>query len=136
MTHRAHPISNPPPHRRIVWAQRADRALAQPALAWWAKSGPCAAAYALGVFASSLPAFTVLVARPSVTVAPAMLVFAAPVWIAFVYLARWMTWVDRSLVGRATDASAACSPTEAKDQVESGEAPTAEPALRSCIAGR
>src|ERR1700761_5575998 len=97
MTHSTHPIGNAPPYGPTAWAHNGDRALARARLRRRARSGPCAAVYALGILGSSVPAFTVLVVRASLPLTPATLLLAALAWLAFVYLARWMTWVDRSL---------------------------------------
>jgi hypothetical protein len=112
MTHSAHPIGNAPPYSPIAWARNGDRALARARLRRWARSGPCAAVYALGILGSSVPAFTVLVVRASLTVTPATLLFAALAWLAFVHLARWMTWVDRGL--------AACWAECNRDRLDAG----------------
>jgi hypothetical protein len=55
--------------------------------------------YAGAVLMWSLAAFTILVAGVSVTASLLILIVGVFVWVGFVYVVRWTTWVDRRLAG-------------------------------------
>jgi hypothetical protein len=55
--------------------------------------------YAGAVFVWSIAAFTILVTGVSVTASLFLLVIGIFVWVGFVYVVRWTTWVDRRLAG-------------------------------------
>src|SRR5215204_3052181 len=59
--------------------------------------------YAGAVLLWSIAAFTVLVTGVSVTASLLVLVVGVFVWIGFVYVVRWTTWVDRRLAGWQRD---------------------------------
>lgn len=56
-------------------------------------------AYCAAVLAWSIVGFTILVTGVAVTASLVLLVVGMLVWIAFVYVTRAVTWVDRSLAG-------------------------------------
>jgi len=55
--------------------------------------------YAGAVFMWSIVAFTILVTGVSLTISLLVLIIGVFVWIAFAYVLRWTTWVDRQLAG-------------------------------------
>lgn len=56
-------------------------------------------AYVFAVFTWSIVAFTILVTGLAVTASLLAFVVGVVAWVAFVYLTRWTTWVDRTLAG-------------------------------------
>jgi hypothetical protein len=73
-----------PPHRRI-------RA--------WTRSALRDVVYSGAGFVWSIAAFTILVSGAAVTASLLFLVVGVFVWIGFVHVLRWTTWVDRKLPG-------------------------------------
>ena len=65
----------------------------------WAMSALRDVVYAGAVFVWSFAAFTILVTGVSVTVSLLVFVVGVFVWVGFVYVVRWTTWVDRRLAG-------------------------------------
>jgi hypothetical protein len=65
----------------------------------WTTSGLRAVAYAAAVLAWSLVGFTILVTGVSVVASTLALIVGIFVWLGFVYVLRWTTWVDRRLAG-------------------------------------
>ena len=55
--------------------------------------------YCGAIFLWSIVAFTVLVTGVSLTVSLIIFIIGVFVWVGFVYVVRWTTWVDRSLAG-------------------------------------
>ena len=65
----------------------------------WTALGLRNLAYDGAIFAWSIVVFTVLVTGVSLTASLIVLIVGVVVWIAFVYVMRWTTWVDRQLAG-------------------------------------
>jgi Putative sensor len=65
----------------------------------WTRSALRDMVYSAAVFAWSIAAFTILVSGIAVTASLLFLLVGVFVWIGFVYVLRWTTWVDRKLVG-------------------------------------
>ena len=63
----------------------------------WATSALRDLMYCGAVFVWSIVAFTVLVTGVSLTVSLIVLIIGVFVWVGFVYVVRWTTWVDRRL---------------------------------------
>jgi len=61
----------------------------------WVRAAVRGLLYDGAVFVWSIAAFTIVVTGVSVTSSLLVLVIAVFVWVAFVYVARWTTWVDR-----------------------------------------
>ena len=65
----------------------------------WTTSALRDVVYCGAVFLWSIVGFTILVTGVSVTASLLILVFGVFVWVGFVYVLRWTTWVDRRLAG-------------------------------------
>lgn len=68
--------------------------------AWaWVRASVRSVVYSLAVFAWSIVGLTVLVTGLSVSASLLVLVVGVFVWVGFVHVTRWTTWVDRRLAG-------------------------------------
>jgi uncharacterized membrane protein YdfJ with MMPL/SSD domain len=65
----------------------------------WATAAVRDLVYCAGIFLWSIAAFTVLVTGVSLTASLLLFVAGVFVWVGFVYVVRWTTWVDRRLAG-------------------------------------
>jgi hypothetical protein len=65
----------------------------------WTRSALRDVAYCGAVLAWSIAGFTILVTGAAVTASLLFLVVGVLVWIAFVHVLRWTTWIDRKLAG-------------------------------------
>jgi hypothetical protein len=65
----------------------------------WTRSALRDVVYCGAVLAWSIACFTILVTGVAVTAALLPLVVGAFVWIGFVHVLRWTTWIDRGLAG-------------------------------------
>jgi hypothetical protein len=65
----------------------------------WTKSALRDVVYCAAVFAWSIAGFTILVTGVAVTASLLFLIVGVFVWIGFVHVLRWTTWVDRRLAG-------------------------------------
>ena len=75
---------------------------AEPPHRWiraWTRSALRDVVYCGAGFAWSIAAFTILVTGAAVTASLLFLVVGVFVWIGFVHVLRWTTWVDRKLAG-------------------------------------
>lgn len=84
-------------HRRLLDASRPAKRAG--GIRAWAMSGLRDLLYAGAVFIWSIAAFTVLVTGVSVTASLVAFVIGFLVWVGFVRILRWTTWVDRRLAG-------------------------------------
>jgi uncharacterized membrane protein YdfJ with MMPL/SSD domain len=86
--------------RPVVTAMRSNsrgRKAARSRIRAWVRAALRDLAYDGAVFVWSIAAFTILVTGVSVTSSLIVLVIGVFVWVAFVYVVRWTTWVDRRL---------------------------------------
>src|SRR3954452_13559828 len=68
-------------------------------IAAWTGSALRDGVYCGAVLAWSIAAFTILVTGAAVTASLMFLVVGVFVWIGFVHVLRWTTWIDRRLAG-------------------------------------
>jgi hypothetical protein len=84
-------------HQTVPRSAAAERRRGR--ISTWTRSALRDLVYCGAVLAWSIAAFTILVTGAAVTASLLFLVVGVFVWICFVHVLRWTTWIDRTLAG-------------------------------------